>query len=659
MRQELSCVVQDVELTAAALAIEAEMDDDGELKDLIQGVVDEVESSLARLSKSVRRFGRALRDRPEKLVVALFGRTMAGKSTLAETLAGGSGEAIGEGGQRTTRETRYCDWGDVVLLDTPGIGAFKGEKDARIARRDVRDADLVVFVLTDDSIQDEVFHGFEHVREENKPVLFILNTKLDINRAVFRKRFLRDPSAFLGPEALSGHLDRLDELARERLGISDYRVVAVHAQAAWVGVREGHPALLNASGVLEVVSAITGLVSTDAVTLRVRSTFDPSIVEIERVGDKLASLRDDIREQQRIYVHRAEVLHDRLRQISRTHATRVSRTVSAHVAPKRHDLQEWVDSNIGRRDVEASFERWLEFDKLQEALQQDLESAATQIEEACQDAIDRLEVDLREHFQAVLGIQPFHRIDWRSHLTNLRRAVLVVSAAMRVYRTLRVARAAAASTVVGIALLAALEGLALAARRFPNINVARRAYVARVTRKIDAKLKNLASEVTAEASVPISDAITQGAVGQLQRSLEGGGQTLGRVAKVLSAGAVAVRRSSNTLGGALCGALLSADDGGAIEIWGRLPGRLVCPRQPLQQSSRQRLERALNERVKVLEGPRTNALRALFGQGSRVSWRQDTVLIRTAAGQDIADQTALAELIAERGVVIEEIAEGR
>ena len=44
--------------------------------------------------------------RLDKFSVALFGRTMTGKSTLMEILTNGDGSSIGKGGQRTTRDVR-------------------------------------------------------------------------------------------------------------------------------------------------------------------------------------------------------------------------------------------------------------------------------------------------------------------------------------------------------------------------------------------------------------------------------------------------------------------------------------------------------------------------------------------------------------------------
>ena len=65
--------------------------------------------------------------------ITLFGRTMAGKSTLMEFLTHGKGDSIGKGAQRTTRDVRTYVWNKLSITDVPGIGAFEGEEDETIA----------------------------------------------------------------------------------------------------------------------------------------------------------------------------------------------------------------------------------------------------------------------------------------------------------------------------------------------------------------------------------------------------------------------------------------------------------------------------------------------------------------------------------------------
>ena len=86
------------------------------------------------------------RQQLDSFSITLFGRTMAGKSTLMEILTHGSGASIGKGGQRTTRDVRSYSWKGMAVTDVPGIDAFEGADDDEIAEKAVNYADLVLFL---------------------------------------------------------------------------------------------------------------------------------------------------------------------------------------------------------------------------------------------------------------------------------------------------------------------------------------------------------------------------------------------------------------------------------------------------------------------------------------------------------------------------------
>ena len=74
----------------------------------------ELETKLEKtLSNSLRKASLALHakhDALNRFTVTLFGRTMAGKSTIREALTCGDGATIGKGAQRTTRDVREYTW---------------------------------------------------------------------------------------------------------------------------------------------------------------------------------------------------------------------------------------------------------------------------------------------------------------------------------------------------------------------------------------------------------------------------------------------------------------------------------------------------------------------------------------------------------------------
>ena len=80
--------------------------------------------------------------------ITLFGRTMAGKSTLMEILTHGDGKSIGKGTQRTTRDVRRYEWNGLEITDVPGVCAFGGQRDEPLAFEAAKSADLILFLIT-------------------------------------------------------------------------------------------------------------------------------------------------------------------------------------------------------------------------------------------------------------------------------------------------------------------------------------------------------------------------------------------------------------------------------------------------------------------------------------------------------------------------------
>ena len=120
------------------------------------------------------------RDQITVFSIALFGRTETGKSTLFEILTQGDGSSIGKGAQRTTREPRSYDWNGLHITDLPGVSAFNGIDDEETAYDVAKTADLILFLLTDDGIQDSEAACFADIKRLGKPIICIMNLKSGI-----------------------------------------------------------------------------------------------------------------------------------------------------------------------------------------------------------------------------------------------------------------------------------------------------------------------------------------------------------------------------------------------------------------------------------------------------------------------------------------------
>lgn len=124
--------------------------------------------------------------------ITLFGRTMAGKSTMMEILTHGNGGSIGKGAQRTTRDVRTYSYKNMTVTDVPGIAAFEGEEDETVAFEAAKKSDLILFLLTDDAPQASEAECLNKILRLGKPVICIINAKVNIDVGTSFKMFSRD-----------------------------------------------------------------------------------------------------------------------------------------------------------------------------------------------------------------------------------------------------------------------------------------------------------------------------------------------------------------------------------------------------------------------------------------------------------------------------------
>ena len=208
------------------------------LGETLEAQLADIQQSVDNLRISFTEDLEALKQDLEKFSVTLFGRTMAGKSTLMEVLTEGDGSAIGMGAQRTTRDIRRYEWNGLAVTDVPGIGAFEGEEDTRLAFDAAKTADLIVFLLTDDAPQAVEADCFRQVKDLGKPVIIIMNVKVSVDSSKSMKLVERDMNRAFDEE-------RIEEIRKQFCKFGDafgqdwtnVPFVATHLKAAYEAVK--------------------------------------------------------------------------------------------------------------------------------------------------------------------------------------------------------------------------------------------------------------------------------------------------------------------------------------------------------------------------------------------------------------------------------------
>lgn len=223
-------------------------------------------------------------DNLSDFTITLFGRTKAGKSTIREALTNGDGSTIGKGAQRTTRDVKIYNWNHLRILDTPGFDAYKGDEDEIIAFSQVDETDLILFLVTSDSIEESEFKKLASLRKENKPVIILLNILYDLKHPIKKKQFLKDPKKYVSINAIEGHLERLKFLSQKHFDIQNISVIPIHALSAFESNNakgEEKINLYNASNFKGFSDYLTKEIEISGKQKRVQSFRDSYIFHLE------------------------------------------------------------------------------------------------------------------------------------------------------------------------------------------------------------------------------------------------------------------------------------------------------------------------------------------------------------------------------------------
>lgn len=246
--QALDHVLRELRRHSDALSSHAARDNAASAREasgLIRTTAVHLESEL-RCRLEHLRAGLLARERTVgSFTIAFMGRTKAGKTTLHAVLSGEGHEAIGTGKQRTTRFNRVYHWKHVRVIDTPGIGAPGGASDVEIAESIVDEADLVCYVVTNDSQQATELDFLSKLRARAKPVVILLNVKGNLRHPKRLDRYLANPDRELedaGTRGVPGHVQRIRRYVEERIGGVGIEVVPVHLLAAQMAAEPAHQA---------------------------------------------------------------------------------------------------------------------------------------------------------------------------------------------------------------------------------------------------------------------------------------------------------------------------------------------------------------------------------------------------------------------------------
>lgn len=357
-----------------------------QLRDQLRQVV----SELHELQKSSRASLDERREDLDEFSIALFGRTMAGKSTLMEILTNGDGQSIGKGAQRTTRDVRAYHWRGLQVTDVPGVAAFEGADDEELAFEAAAKADLVLFLITDDAPQPVEAECLARVRALGKPVLGICNVKVALEDEDDVFLFLRNPDKHFDMQRLGALVGQFHEFA-DRF-TPGYRVwfVYTHLRSRYLSrqadyrKRRGELDRTSRFGMVErsIIREVVGR----GKFLRVKSFIDGAVAPLLELSDRLLEFSAQNSSSGRVLIDKKRQVLSWARDFRTNGQERIDTFIAKHVESLRDEIASFAEDNYDREDAG---DRWSSFverrglqrhaQKLQEKLQEECRLALTEI----------------------------------------------------------------------------------------------------------------------------------------------------------------------------------------------------------------------------------------------------------------------------------------
>lgn len=143
-------------------------------------LLEELEKKLSDLKKKIN------------LEIAFVGQYSAGKSTIISAISGNKNIKIGQ--DITTDIPQPYNWGNILLVDTPGIYAGRPDHDAASIEY-MNKADLLVYVITTQGFTAETAFNFKHLAfDENRidKIMLVINKSSQGNKELSETNWISD-----------------------------------------------------------------------------------------------------------------------------------------------------------------------------------------------------------------------------------------------------------------------------------------------------------------------------------------------------------------------------------------------------------------------------------------------------------------------------------
>lgn len=374
----------------------------------------QVVSELHDLQQASRESLHERRENLDEFSIALFGRTMAGKSTLMEILTNGDGSSIGRGAQRNTQEVRAYHWKGLKVTDVPGVAAFEGADDEAQAFVAAAKADLVLFLITDDAPQPVEAECLARVRALGKPVLGICNVKVSLEDEDDFFLFARNPDKHFDMRRLGALVAQFHEFADRYTPGYRVRFIYTHLRSRYLSqqdaYRERRAELARASRFDMVERSIVGEVVGRGKFLREKSFIDGAVAPLLELSDRLLEFSAQNSSSGRVLIDKKRQVLGWARDFQSSGQEQIESFIAKHVESIRDEIPSFAEDNYDRGDAGA---RWSSFVE-RRGLERHALKLQTKLQDECRLALAEIARELESELNFVADLAGDRRIAMKS-----------------------------------------------------------------------------------------------------------------------------------------------------------------------------------------------------------------------------------------------------
>lgn len=358
--------------------------DDSEFEELWE----QREQFFANVKAFVSTARTSLESRRESLAefsIALFGRTMTGKSTLMEILTNGDGSSIGKGAQRTTRDVRSYFWNGLKVIDMPGVAAFEGEEDEPLAFEAAANSDLALCLVTDDGPKDAEARWVADLQAIGKPLLGVCNVKYGIANRQGVRLIQQQSKKIFDKERLACLSKQFQESINRYVSGLDIEWVFVHLNSRYLADKPGYEEisdeLCKFSHWDSLEQRIIDAVIDKGGILRFKSLLDGAVAQSLELIDQLLEGSDQSKTAGDAAARRHKEAKAWAKSFDSKGRERVNAFVEREIGELRNLIPRFVESNLEIDDLSDKWNALVEKQKLAEKADALLNELGAEIED--------------------------------------------------------------------------------------------------------------------------------------------------------------------------------------------------------------------------------------------------------------------------------------